>query len=314
MNCPLCNIQLKAAPPRDKTGGADWFNCERCGNFGLTETALSLWNGQSRDDQARAVLSHFVRRARMGDECPLVDSNVLSRVLDEDYLPSPNDLVNNLLLFIGDQSYPGASALFSIQEHGAIIGAINDKGFYFAIHSLENLELARIESANRGILGLSLTLTGWSKYDALKKGTHAGNKAFMAMKFGNDDLDKMFNSYFRPAVSATGFTLMRLDDEPRAGLIDDRLRVEIQTSKFLIADLTYGNNGAYWEAGYAEGLGKSVIYTCSQEHFDEAGTHFDTNHHLTVIWDKTNPQGAVDQLKATIRATIPEAKMEELIV
>jgi nucleoside 2-deoxyribosyltransferase len=60
---------------------------------------------------------------------------------------------------------------------------------------------------------------------------------------------------------------------------------EIRMCRFLIADLTCGNQGAYWEAGYAEGLGKPVIYTCNKSYFDKEGTHFDTNHHQTVLWD-----------------------------
>ena len=101
-------------------------------------------------------------------------------------------------------------------------------------------------------------------------------------------------------------------DRPKAGLIDDRLRVEIQTSRFLIADLTHENAGAYWEAGYAEGLGKPVIYTCEKAKFEEQKTHFDTNHHLTVVWDADNLSEAADELKATIRATLPgEAKLTD---
>ncbi len=91
------------------------------------------------------------------------------------------------------------------------------------------------------------------------------------------------------------------------------MRVEIKRARFLIADLTHANNGAYWEAGYAEGLGKTVIYTCEQQVFDDRaqGTHFDTNHHLTVKWNPENPDMAVESLKATIRATFPEAKQED---
>jgi len=106
--------------------------------------------------------------------------------------------------------------------------------------------------------------------------------------------------------------LFKLVDRPKAGLLDDRLRVEIQTSRFLIADLTHENAGAYWEAGYAERLGKQVIYTCEKEKFEEQKTHFDTNHHLTVVWDADNPHEAAEALKATIRATLPgEAKLTD---
>lgn len=63
---------------------------------------------------------------------------------------------------------------------------------------------------------------------------------------------------------------------------------------------------------YAEGLGKPVIYTCEKEKFEEQKTHFDTNHHLTIIWDDENPEEAAEELKATIRATLPrEAKLTD---
>jgi hypothetical protein len=134
----------------------------------------------------------------------------------------------------------------------------------------------------------------------------------MAMEYGNAELDKIVENIFKPAVKQTGFDLFKLPDRPKAGLIDDRLRVEIQTSRFLIADLTHDNLGAYWEAGYAEGLGKPVIYTCEKSKFEKDPPHFDTNHYLTVKWDGENPKEAAEELKATIRATLPsEAKLTD---
>jgi hypothetical protein len=73
--------------------------------------------------------------------------------------------------------------------------------------------------------------------------------AFMAMEYDDEALDKYVQDHFAPAVAETGFHLQRLDDVPKAGLIDDRLRVEIQSCRFLVADLSHANNGAYWEAG-----------------------------------------------------------------
>jgi len=52
-----------------------------------------------------------------------------------------------------------------------------------------------------------------------------------------------------------------------------------------------------------------VIYTCQHAKFAEV-SHFDTNHHLTVLWDETAIDVAMERLKATIRATIPEATRE----
>jgi nucleoside 2-deoxyribosyltransferase len=76
----------------------------------------------------------------------------------------------------------------------------------------------------------------------------------------------------------------------------------------IIADLTHDNNGAYWEAGYAEGLGKPVIYFCDKSKFDNPPTkpHFDTNHHTTVLWNKEKVEESIEDLKSTIKATFPK--------
>ena len=39
----------------------------------------------------------------------------------------------------------------------------------------------------------------------------------------------------------------------------------VRDAAFVISDLTHDNSGAYWEAGYAEGLGKPVIYICEEK-------------------------------------------------
>ena len=59
-------------------------------------------------------------------------------------------------------------------------------------------------------------------------------KWFMAMNTGRKEVDWIYENYFKNAVRATGFDLYCLDEAPKAGLIDDKLRVEITTSRFLI--------------------------------------------------------------------------------
>ena len=70
--------------------------------------------------------------------------------------------------------------------------------------------------------------------------------------------------------------------------------------------------GGYWEAGYAEGLGLPVIYTCEEGIWNEKKTHFDTNHMVTIIWNAANLDAAAANLTATIRATFrSEAKQSD---
>jgi hypothetical protein len=158
-------------------------------------------------------------------------------------------------------------------------------------------------------LDIKLTVAGWEVYEHLKKAAVESRTAFMAMKFGDATLDRTVDECFRPAVARAGFELRKLTDQQPAGLIDDQLRAALLSGRFVIADLTHGNHGAYWEAGFAEGLGRPVIYTCEQESWAKRATHFDTNHMLTIIWSTADLEKAGRQLTATIRATLrTEAK------
>jgi len=74
------------------------------------------------------------------------------------------------------------------------------------------------------------------------------------------------------------------------------------------------NAGAYWEAGFAEGLGKPVIYVCRAKVADvEFKTHFDTDHRQTVRWGAPYSLAETAQhLKAVIRNTLPgDAKQDD---
>ena len=130
-----------------------------------------------------------------------------------------------------------------------------------------------------------LTLEGWKHYGALRQARTESRVAFIAMKFGDDELERVVRTCFRPAVTRTGFELRDLQDHKRAGLIDDQIRAGLLAARFVLADLTHDSFGAYWEAGFADGLGLPVIYTCKRAKWEGAKSHFDTNHMVTVLWD-----------------------------
>ncbi len=90
----------------------------------------------------------------------------------------------------------------------------------------------------------------------------------------------------------------------RAGIIDNIMRTQIRDAAFVVVDLTHDNSGAYWEAGYAEGLGKPVIYICEENKFKEAQTHFDTNHCTTVLWSGRGGRDFQKELVATLRRSL----------
>jgi hypothetical protein len=312
--CPVC--QTETAKPIPNMIGSESYNeysCPRCGDYSIVDLLEeSLINN---DIQKIAVLSHWVRTSYEA-----ISSNKLKRrkkiILTEDLIddilknppPSPAEQADNVVRWLGSKP-PGESITVQPQNQLSIIGSATSEELKLVLDYLisAGLVLGNIHRTSSGLTGfITLSFEGWQYYEKLKRGATDSCKAFMAMQYGDEQLDKIVEEVFKLAVKQTGFDLFKLMDKPKAGLIDDRLRVEIQMSRFLIADLTHENAGSYWEAGYAEGLGKPVIYTCEKKKFEEQKTHFDTNHHLTIPWDEKNPKEAAEKLKATIRATLPE--------
>ncbi len=80
---------------------------------------------------------------------------------------------------------------------------------------------------------------------------------------GNSNADKSSTEY------GAGYKSFKIDDKLHANYIPPEIIAEIKRSKFMIADLTGYRGGVYYEAGFAEGLGIPVIYTCRKDWFDD---------------------------------------------
>jgi hypothetical protein len=308
--CPLCHMELDR-DMRPKDDSVDVM-CQNCGYFYISNPLLSKLQKNEYSRWERARLSYALRRL---GATKLLTTEYAESLLQSTQLPDAMALQDNLLLHIANEMMaPGEAIEIRAPAIRASIGAQSSEGAQWVVEEALSANLIK-GLVSRTILGsgdyrvgnVNLTLAGWTRVNELMRTAKDSRKAFMAMKFGTPQLDMIFRDYFKPAVRQTGFDLMRLDEEPRAGLIDDRLRLEIRTSRFMIADLTHQNNGAYWEAGFAEGLGRPVIYTCRKDVFEDPKTrpHFDTNHYLTVVWDLENPAAAAEQLKTVIRVTMP---------
>ncbi len=154
------------------------------------------------------------------------------------------------------------------------------------------------------LLNANLTLDGWERYEAEKRGQVEGNYGFIAMKFNDEILDSFVRDVIKPCIKdALGYDLVEMRDVTRAGIIDNIMRAQIRDAAFVLVELTHDNPGAYWEGGYAEGLGKPVIYLCEGGKFKNAKTHFDTNHCTTVCWVKDD-EDAKEDFRNTLVATL----------
>ena len=82
--------------------------------------------------------------------------------------------------------------------------------------------------------------------------------------------------------------------------ICDKILAEIRLCQFMVADFTLHRGGIYFEAGFAMGLGRPVIWLCRHDDVDK--THFDTRQYNHVLWE--SPAELRDKLTNRIRATI----------
>ncbi|RJP70897.1 MAG: hypothetical protein C4539_05680 [Ignavibacteriales bacterium] len=312
--CPICNSNTTEYLGRPGDPFL-YINCYRCGKFYISTELVSDINSYIKDSQKnRAILSYWIRQRQTKNELYLAKDDI-ENILCNTSLPTVREQANNFILWLASKSEtPDQTIKGRYNNLISILGCIKGSGVRYIIKYLAGKNYINLLQESELEYAAYLNFEGWELYDNIVKSVVNSRVAFMAMQYDNKILEKVYNEVIKEAVLRTGFEIRKLNDIKRPGLIDDKLRVEIRRSKFLIADLTDDNNGAYWEAGFAEGLGMPVLYICEKEKFNNSKTHFDTNHHLTILW-KNDPESLkifANELKATIRETFHiDVKMED---
>ena len=143
---------------------------------------------------------------------------------------------------------------------------------------------------------VTLTPEGYARIDALQKNTANGKNVLVAMKFGDDT--KALREAIRQGITEAEYVAIFIDEVQHNDFITPELLKYIRDSKFVVVDLTHQNNGAYFEEGYAMGLGKPVIQLCKKD----TQLHFDIAQKNTIIWSDESeiPERLVNRIKATI--------------
>jgi hypothetical protein len=237
-----------------------------------------------------------------GSKRPHIESDFFGS-LSQQRLPSPAEQSDLLLEWMGHEgdSRPGKRINIGYDNPPlfGIVGAVDAHDISWIVGALKTQGLIDGTHTSNAYYA-HLTPKGWQRVADLKKAFVSSRFAFFARRFENPELDRVFAQCLRPAVAETGYELRTVTQ--RAGLVDAIIEDEIRRCRFLIADLSDENAGAYWEAGFAEGLGKPVIYICRAASADKI--HFDTNHRHTVKWDPSALDETAMRLKAVIRNTL----------
>lgn len=108
---------------------------------------------------------------------------------------------------------------------------------------------------------ITLSPEGYARVDAIQKNTANGKNVLVAMKFGDDTKTQRNDT---PRYNVSWLCSNFIDEVEHNDFITPELLKYIRDSKFVVVDLSHQNNGAYFEEGYAMGLGKPVIQLCKR--------------------------------------------------
>ena len=141
---------------------------------------------------------------------------------------------------------------------------------------------------------------GLERIDFLQQNRTKDTKnVFVAMSFAPDMAP--IRDAIKSALTQCGYIPRIMDEIEHNHQIVPEMLYEIREARFVVAELTGHNNGAYFEAGYALGFGKEVIQICEKSKFGTDG-HFDVKQVNTILWEDTND--LANRLIARIKATI----------
>lgn len=238
------------------------------------------------------------------------DNDRLEIIINEAYFPrKPKEKINNLIDFLFSiQDSEGKE--FNLQVSGCEEVFINKlyfknyEEFMLYLLTLQDLGYIIIEryiaKSLSAIHSIRFTFSGLEYVIELQESGEKSRNCFIAMSFS--DSQQELRNTLKEAINDCDYVPVLVDEINFDSdvTINDAIISNIKQSKFMVADFTEQKHGVYFEAGYALGKGKPVIYTCNSSDFSK--THFDTNHYPHIVYDnlKELKEKLVYKIKAWI--------------
>lgn len=172
-------------------------------------------------------------------------------------------------------------------------------GYFDGFEDIDLLEYVDAIDDTKNPIAITLSPKALERVYELQKTQANNKKVFVAMKFGTETdalrvkiKEGIVNAEFEPII---------MDEIEHNHQIVPEMLYQIKNSRFVIAELSHHNNGAYYEAGYALGMGKEVIHICKKDEL-KSGLHFDVAQVNTIVYENIEelPNRIFKRIKATI--------------
>ena len=253
-------------------------------------------------DPARVRLTSWLIKQRgLGDPIPRITPKVIQDAENGQSL-SVSERIDQILLFLYSKTpKPGDGIDLNLDPKTDSHATPQTETYYqllmcsesanwsdlnFMLEHLINRELIRKRSHVGDSLTYVIEIPGFERIEHLKRAAPDSDQVFVAMWF-DKQLIPVFEDGFKMAIQDAGYKPLRIDiGQHFSEKICDRIISEIRRSRFVVADFSKGRKGArgsvYYEAGFAHGLGREVIFTCREEDTDDL--HFDTRQYPHIVW------------------------------
>ena len=298
----------------------DTYGCKYCGEYILPKKGLSaIYDIQEPSDKFKIACVLNERRLKglvgiaLGDKTdeknevsgfPLVS---VDDILNE-FPKKASDFLNRTLLNLGrlpKRPFEGFKIDTTKAGDRFLLFTPDSGGCYDFLRELAEQEYIRfnetkVEGGPQWDI-LFLTTKFWEIVENLQK-TEVGNKhAFVAMWF-SESMNDYYKNGIKKAIEEAGYIPVRIDLQDFNEKICDEIIAEIRRTKFLIADFSGLRSGVFFEAGFAKGLGREVIFTVREADVEKLKEHFDTRQYNHIVYD--SPEDLHKKLYNRICATI----------
>ncbi len=296
--CPIClEMRLKGKKHQERHIG-DKYECERCGQF----IADSVTLADPDINDVRHLVSAWVRRQNKGGRTP---------AFPDDMQGTPGNWVQNLQHF-GFPKTVNEKMDALLNSYADIVKdkfrqPMKPRNIPHLISDIAANDIDEVIGLSellyeRGCIELTaddivkVGVNGWDRIDEIRKSVGSSNSAFIAMWY--DQCTDKYRDATLAAVARCKYEPLILDQHEYNGFVMEQITSLIRQSRFLIADFTCRaeerdstnkvinglRGGVYWEAGFAYGMGKTVIHTCEDTDEARCRLHFDVQQYRTIFW------------------------------
>jgi hypothetical protein len=305
--CPVCGT---AGVVAKASADAISYDCRRCGKFELTGTARAMITAMKPEGRIAANASGWIRE----NQGASLSSRDLGRLLS---LPTPT-VAERALKVLRElerrQPAPGSSYSFEFSPHSKTSGewlAISwsefDSEVQYLLHDYLRDEVHAIDATIKNVpnrvtyVHAKISPKGFRLLEEERQGNIESAIGFCAMWF-SAEVQLLWTEAIEPAIARAGYEPKRIDTHEHTNRIDDEIIAMIRRSRFVVADFTGQRGGVYFEAGYALGQGRRVIWTCREDALSEV--HFDTRQYNFLVWNPADYAGLARRLQNRIEATL----------